>query len=267
METPSTDFAEAEIVILSTLKDNYTYLIHCTESEMTAVVDPGVGEPVLKALDERNWTLGGILNTHPHTDHIAGNEELLKVYPGIPVCGHSRSLQRKAIPGQSVGLENRQELTLGKLKILALHTPGHTLEDITYVCGEMAFTGDTLFGAGCGKLFDGTPAMMYRSLNEVIAKLPLETMLFFGHELTEANLRFASHIEPGNPHIRDRVKSVYLRNLEGLPTTPTTLALEKQTNPFLRVDEPELLSKGRGNGGKASPIQALAEIRAAKDRF
>ena len=239
------------------LRDNYAYLI---EAEGDAwVVDPGEADPVLAVLSSRpSQKLRGILATHHHADHVGGIEALVAAGGGpeaVWVAGHARDAGR--IPGQSrfidapAGRFAESGLTLAGRALLAMWIPGHTLGAIAWhIEGEGegeagdVFTGDTLFAAGCGRLFEGSPAQMHESLQALTA-LPAATRLWFGHEYTAANLRFAATVEPENPAVRER--------LAHLPatTTPTTVGEERATNPFVR----------------AATSGVLAERRAAKDHF
>ncbi|HMJ10461.1 MAG TPA: hydroxyacylglutathione hydrolase C-terminal domain-containing protein, partial [Polyangiaceae bacterium] len=149
-----------------------------------------------------------------------------------------------------------------------MHIPGHTLGAIAYIAEGSVFTGDTLFAAGCGRLFEGTPAMMHESLNVKLASLPDRTRVFFGHEYTESNLKFAAHVEPSNPAIAEKARRVAELRSSGQWTTPSTLAEEKSTNPFMRVTSPEILKSVASRlAGSTEPASVLGAVRAAKDSF
>ena len=189
------------------LKDNYAYLITADGTPGKAlVVDPSETEPVVRALEGSGLELVGILNTHHHFDHVGGNEGLVSRYGKLPVYGHASDQGR--IPAQSERIEHGGEFEIMGLKFRALHIPGHTLGAIAYIVDDAVFTGDTMFAAGCGRLFEGTPAMMYESLNLKLGKLPDATKVYFGHEYTASNLKFAEHVEPGNKAVRDKARRV-----------------------------------------------------------
>ena len=233
------------------LKDNYAYLIHADGSDATLVVDPSEAAPVVRALESAGLRLVGILNTHHHFDHVGGNEELLQRYGELPVFGYSTD--RGRIPGQTVFLEHGGEFESAMLQFRALHIPGHTLGAVAYVVGDAVFTGDTMFAAGCGRLFEGTPAQMYESLNVKLGALPDSTRVFFGHEYTAKNLEFAAHVEPGNAAVRDKAKRVAELRGRGEFTTPSTLGEERGTNPFMRCTSPEIVSGFASGLGRSQP--------------
>lgn len=255
------------IVPVPCLSDNYAYLVICEETGQAGVVDPSEAAPVLKALADEGVTLVAILNTHHHWDHVGGNKELLAHFPGLAVYGHRSDKGR--IDGQTQFLDTGDTFTLGKLTVRVLHNPGHTSGAVSYVVEDAVFTGDTMFAAGCGRLFEGTPEMMHASLCKVIGALPPETRVFFGHEYTEANLRFAAHVEPDNADVQARLAAVHEARQAGRFTTPSTLAEEWRTNPFMRHDSPGIQASVRkadpGNDG--SPVRVLAAVREMKNRF
>ena len=255
-----------QITPVPCLKDNYAYLIHADGSNAALVVDPSEAPPVVKALEGAGLRLVGILNTHHHFDHVGGNEELLKRYGELPVYGYETD--RGRIPGQTVFLEHGGKFTAAMLEFRALHIPGHTLGAVAYVVGDAVFTGDTMFAAGCGRLFEGTPAMMYESLNAKLGALPDSTRVFFGHEYTAKNLEFAAHVEPGNAAVREKAKQVAELRARGEFTTPSKLGEERSTNPFMRCESPEIVGRFAPElGGDRSPIAVLGAVRAAKDKF
>lgn len=246
------------------LRDNYAYLVHAEGSERCVVIDPSAAEPVLTALERLGLRLCAILNTHHHYDHVGGNEPLMERLGQLPVYAHRSDEQR--VPGFSHPLDDGDEFEVAGLSWRVLHIPGHTLGAIAYVGDGRAFTGDTLFAAGCGRLFEGTPAQMYESLNQRLGSLPDETLLYFGHEYTEANLRFAAHVEPSNLEVSDKQVLVAELRTTGMATTPTTLADERSTNPFLRCDQPEL-AQAVGLEPGADPVEVFRRLRKAKDEF
>jgi hydroxyacylglutathione hydrolase len=239
------------------LKDNYAYLIHDRDGREAWLVDPSEPGPPAAALAERKLVLRGILATHHHPDHVGGISELAAQFGQDLrfVAGHASD--RGRIPGQTTFADAPAdrfmvtELQVAGRPVVARHIPGHTRGAIAWGIAPAAdqpptdvFTGDTLFAAGCGRLFEGTPADMFRSLG-ALAALPEPTRLWFGHEYTASNLRFAATVEPDNQAVTDRRASLPAR------TTPTTVALERATNPFVR----------------ARTVEELAARRTAKDNF
>ena len=256
-----------DVVTIPCLKDNFAYLLICEASGEAAVVDPSEAAPVLRACETHGVTLTAILNTHHHWDHVGGNQELIGRFPEVAVYGFHTDMGR--IPGQTVALRETDNVVFGKVRGKITHNPGHTAGAITYYFGNKAFTGDTLFAAGCGRLFEGTADQMYQSLNHSIGSHAPETLLYFGHEYTQSNLSFAASVEPENRAITQRAKEVRALRREGLFTTPTTLELERKTNPFMRCDSPALvaIAQAEGKGQDPSGAEVLAVIRKRKDRF
>jgi hydroxyacylglutathione hydrolase len=256
-----------QITPIPCLQDNYAYLLVCERTGRTAVVDPSESEPILNALSSRRLELHAILNTHHHWDHTGGNEALLERFPGIPVYGHRSDAGR--IPGQTVQLEAGDVLELGETRATVLHIPGHTLGAVAYAFDGAVFTGDTLFGAGCGRLFEGTPEMMYRALNITLAGLPPDTLVYCGHEYTKKNIEFALTLEPHNLALHQRRELVDALRSNGAFTVPSTLAEERATNPFMRCDSPELLQtlETVHHLELRDPVDVLAAVRRLKDRF
>jgi hydroxyacylglutathione hydrolase len=236
------------------LRDNYAYLLRDTTSNDAWLVDPSEAGPPAEALARTGGVLRGILATHHHHDHVGGIAELVERFPGAWVAGHASD--RGRIPSQTMFVEAPSDrwidsgIGLAGRRVLALHIPGHTLGAIAWRLAphegepDDVFTGDTLFSAGCGRLFEGTPAQMHASLQHLTA-LPEATRLWFGHEYTAANLRFAAVVEPDNQEVARRAAALPAR------TTPTTVAIERATNPFVR----------------ARSVDELAACRKAKDEF
>jgi hydroxyacylglutathione hydrolase len=235
---------------IACLRDNYCYLIASTETNEAWLVDPSEVGPPADAIARSGLTLRGILATHHHWDHVNGIEGLLERFGGgapVWVAGHAHD--RGRIPGQTIFVEASESLAptqieLAGLRVEAAHIPGHTLGAIAWCLPADGahpadvFTGDTLFAAGCGRLFEGTPAQMHASL-QTICGLPGPTRLWFGHEYTAANLRFAASVEPENTAIVERQRNLPER------TTPTTVEQEKATNPFVRAPTVEELARRR----------------------
>ena len=257
---------------IACLSDNYAYLVVDERAKVCVVVDASEGAPVLAAIERAQLPLVAILSTHHHGDHVGGNEAVLARHPMAQVFGHRSDLAR--IPGLSRPVDDGERFTLGELEVTALHVPGHTSGAVTFVVRDpsaasepaWAFTGDTLFLAGCGRLFEGTPAQMYRSLNEVLARLPDETKIACGHEYSQSNLRFARHVEPHNERVIARAKEVDALRAKGTPTVPGTIAMERATNPFMRVSEAAVRAHVGLDEG-ADPVEVLARLRKEKDSF
>lgn len=244
------------IVPIPCLRDNYAYLVVCDATGRAAVVDPSEAAPVREAVRHQGVTLAAIWNTHHHSDHVGGNQGLLTDQPDLEVVAHQSDKHR--IPGITRAVEEGDRVQVGEVEAAILHNPGHTSGAVSYHIGAGAgdapagalFTGDTLFGAGCGRLFEGTPADMFASLTKLTA-LPPETRVYCGHEYTEANLRFAAEAEPDNQAVAPRRARVAALRGDGAPSVPFTIAEERATNPFVR----------------AGSVERLAELRAWKDRF
>lgn len=252
-----------ELVTIPCLKDNYAYLVHDDETGETAVVDVPEAAPILKALQDRGWQLSDIWITHHHGDHIDGIPEL-RAATGAMVIGAEADAHR--LPPLDLALPDEGSLTLGRHAIETFPVPGHTVGHIAFHIPDarLAFTGDSLMSAGCGRLFEGTPAQMWASLSR-LAKLHPETLICSGHEYTASNIRFALTLEPANPDLISRSKRVALAREKDRPTVPVTLSEELATNPFLRAHRAEL--KSAIGLPDAPDADAFAEIRARKDRF
>jgi len=248
-----------EIEIVPCLSDNYAYLVK--SGGQCAVVDQSEREPVRAALAKKGWTLTHILNTHHHLDHCGGNLEL-KAETGATIVGPGKD--RARIPGLEVGVDEGSGWEFDGRKVQVLEVPAHTRGAITFVIDGHAFTGDTLFLMGCGRLFEGDPKMMWTSLSKLMT-LPDQTKIYCGHEYTQSNGRFALTLEPGNQALKARMGEVNALRAAGKPTVPASMGLEKQTNPFLRPDQPEI-RKSLGME-RADTVAAFGEIRARKDRF
>jgi hydroxyacylglutathione hydrolase len=248
------------------LKDNYAYLLVASGGD-AAVVDASEAGPVLAAVRREGVSVRAIWSTHHHPDHVGGNAQLARELSIDEVVGHASDVNR--IPGQTKSVEAGDVVRVGDVAARCLHIPGHTLGAVAYFVEagseRVVFTGDTLFCAGCGRLFEGTPQQMVASLARLMA-LPGDTRVYCGHEYTENNLRFAAAIEPGNTAIgKARARAAALR-AEGQPTVGTTLEDERDTNPFLRVASPEI-RKALGIPADADDVVAFAAVRAAKDSF
>ena len=248
-----------KIELIACLKDNYAYLV--SGAGPCAVVDPSEAEPVEAALRARGLKLTHILNTHHHWDHTGGNAALKKTY-GAVVVGPAKDRER--IPGIDIGVEESQGWRFGEHEVRILEVPAHTRGAIAFVFANAVFTGDTLFAMGCGRLFEGTPATMQESLAKLMA-LPDDTEVYCGHEYTLNNARFALTLEPGNPELRARIKTVEALRAKGEPTVPSSIGLEKRTNPFLRTGSDEI--RAALKMATADDVAVFAEIRRRKDAF
>lgn len=253
-----------EIIPVPAFEDNYIWLI-CSGRDAVAV-DPGDAAPVLEYLARHSLRLAAILNTHHHRDHVAGNAGLLKRFGNMPVFGPRgesiAGVNRPVAEGDTVAI------AAPSLRFGVLDTPGHTAGHIAYYGADMLFCGDTLFGCGCGRLFEGTPAQMTASLQK-LAALPDDTRVYCAHEYTLANIRFALAVGPDNAALRQRETSARQARANGLPTLPSTLALEKRTNPFLRLDEPAVAEAASRFAGRRldDPASVFAALREWKNRF
>lgn len=245
------------------LNDNYVYLTRDAEADQCACIDPAVAAPVLATLDRLGWRLTHILNTHHHGDHTGGNMEIKRA-TGCTIVGNRDDAQR--IPGLDVAVSEGDTVALGTQTAEVIEVSGHTVGHIAYWFADSRalFCGDTLFALGCGRLFEGTPAQMWRSLGKLRA-LPGEARVYCAHEYTEANAAFALSVEPDNRALRDRAERVRLLRAEGRPTVPSTMAEERATNPFLRADNDDL-KRAAGLAGRDA-VSTFAEIRRRKDVF
>lgn len=226
-----------KIIPIPCLYDNYSYLVLKLDTQEAIVVDPGEAYPILVEVEKLGVNLTAVLCTHHHNDHIGGVSELVTQLPELDVYGFIGDQSR--IHMMNKLLSDGDHFTVGGITVTTLHTPGHTTGSVCYHIGDCLLTGDTLFGGGVGRLFEGTAAEMYSSIQKKILRLTVSTHLFFGHEYALINLRFAQTIEPQNNDITLRINEVE-RNLEkGL--VPSTIEIELATNPFFRCDQPEII--------------------------
>ena len=251
-----------DIIRIPAFKDNYIWLLR--KGASAVVVDPGDARPVLDVLEREGLTLASILVTHHHNDHQGGIAELLTRFPARVFGPAAESITGIAQPlhgGETISLES-----LGvEFKVIAV--PGHTLGHLAYYGSGSVFCGDTLFGAGCGRLFEGSPLQMHDSLAR-LALLPDQTAVYCAHEYTEANLRFSVAVEPGNRKLRRRADEVAVARAKGLATVPSTIGLEKATNPFLRCTEPEIIASAQTRVAQAhNDVEVFAALREWKNSF
>lgn len=255
-----------KIDALPAFSDNYIWLLQNSEQQRCAVVDPGDAAPVLAWLNTHpGWQLCDILITHHHHDHIGGIAQL-KAATGARVVGPAR----ETIPERDQALSDGDSIEVLGHRLQVIEVPGHTLGHIAYYQAEQQwlFCGDTLFAAGCGRLFEGSPEQMHESLQR-LATLSDQTRVYCTHEYTLSNLRFAQAVEPDNVQIAERLKQVAAWREAGQISLPSTLALERATNPFLRCDEPAVIETVNRREGAASRSSAevFARLRAWKDNF
>ncbi|QHF45300.1 hydroxyacylglutathione hydrolase [Pseudomonas sp. S35] len=253
-----------QISALPAFTDNYIWLLQDPHTQHCAVVDPGDAAPVLAWLTQNPaWTLSDILITHHHHDHVGGVEQL-KRETDAKVYGPAT----EQIPARDVALQDNDRISVLGLDFDVYTVPGHTLGHIAFYHQGVLFCGDTLFAAGCGRLFEGTPEQMHTSL-ERLAALPAETLVYCTHEYTQSNLKFAQAVEPDNADIAERVENVRQLRANGEMTLPSNLALEKLTNPFLRTSETSVKQKADERNGRdnRSGAEVFASLRAWKDKF
>lgn len=253
-----------QISALPAFTDNYIWLLQDHRTQRCAVVDPGDAAPVQAWLEAHpGWVLSDILITHHHHDHVGGVERL-KALSGATVYGPAS----ESIPGRDVALKDNDTVSVLGWDFDVYAVPGHTLGHIAYYHHGLLFCGDTLFAAGCGRLFEGTPEQMHHSLSR-LAALPEDTLVYCTHEYTLSNLKFAAAVEPSNQHIAARLEKVTQQRQNGVMTLPSTLALEKLTNPFLRTAETLVTQKvdERAGAQNRAPSEVFAALRAWKDKF
>jgi hydroxyacylglutathione hydrolase len=252
----------ADIRQFQILTDNYGVLLHDPATGATASIDAGEEAPILKALEETGWKLTHILVTHHHGDHVAGIEAL-KQKTGARVVGPAGEAPR--IPGMDEGVAEGERIKVGSLEAEVFETPGHTIGHIVFHFPKekLLFAGDTLFAMGCGRLLEGTAGQMWSSLQK-LAALPDDTTVYVGHEYTLSNGRFALSVDATNPDLQARMKEVEALRAANRFTLPTTIALEKRTNPFLRADDPAV-AQAVGMADKPA-LEVFAELRERKNR-
>lgn len=245
--------------------DNYLWLIH--DNQHAVVVDPGDATPVLAALEANNLKLDAILLTHHHADHVGGVQDLLQRFD-VPVYGPAK--EKIACITNKLHQGDRVELSAPHISFSVIDVPGHTAGHIAYFVAEQdwLFCGDTLFAGGCGRLFEGTPAQMTESLAKLCA-LPDSTLVYCAHEYTLSNLRFALAAEPGNIALQERFSLEEQKRARGEATVPSELGLEKNTNPFLRNQESQIIDQliAQGRLHSRDPVEAFAALREWKNTF
>lgn len=258
-------YNKMDVKILPALQDNYMYLIVDKATNEAAVVDPVDPKSVLEAVEQHGVNLTTVLTTHHHWDHAGGNEELVKLKPGLKVFGGDQR-----IPALTEKVAHDTRLNIGRLNVQCLFTPCHTTGHICYFVappeeGEVkaVFTGDTLFLGGCGRFFEGNAQQMHNALITVLSNLPDATKVFCGHEYTLQNLKYAAHVEPDNEDVKSKIAWAEEKRAQQLPTVPSSIGEEKSYNPFMRVNSPSV----QQFAGKNNPVETMKAIRDAKDHF
>lgn len=251
-----------KVIRIPAFKDNYIWLLRNGNSAVA--IDPGDAQPVLDVLEREGLSLACILITHHHDDHQGGVASLLAHYPAEvfgPAAESITGITQPLCGGETIHIEALAT------NFRVIPVPGHTRGHLAYYGAGSLFCGDTLFGAGCGRLFEGTAAQMADSLAR-LAALPDDTAVYCAHEYTEANLRFALAVEPANPHVQERARQVAAARSQDLPTVPSTLGLEKATNPFLRCQEADVLASASGREtGLRDAVEVFAVLRAWRNNF
>lgn len=252
-----------EIAVFMCRSDNYGVLVHDPETGRTASIDAPDGEKIAAEAEKRGWTVTDILTTHHHKDHVDGNLFLKERYDCRIVGPVDEAV---VIPGLDLAVGEGEPLDFAGRKVDVIATPGHTAGHICYYLPEdgLLFSADTLFALGCGRLFERPADIMWPSLKKLMA-LPDETEVYFGHEYTLANAKFALSVDPGNTVLEERAEAIAALREAGAFTIPTTIGLEKKTNPFLRVNDPAIRA-GLGME-EASDAEVFGEIRRLKDNF
>lgn len=249
-----------KIIPIPALKDNYIWMLLDDSEKYAVVVDPGEAKPVIETLEKKGCELSGILITHHHWDHTNGIADLLDYTPEVLVAGSIES----RVPGVNLRVNDGEEFAIANVQCKAIAVPGHTLDHTAYydAAAKWIFTGDTLFSAGCGRIFEGTPEMMYQSLQKITA-LPEDTKVYCGHEYTSQNLNFAAVVEPDNHAISMKQASL------PLCTLPSILGEEKRINPFLRcgVETVKYAAEQYAQRKLHRPVEVFAVLREWKNEL
>jgi hydroxyacylglutathione hydrolase len=246
------------------LKDNFGVLVHDPATGATAAVDAPEAAPILAALTAKRWELTDVLVTHHHFDHVQGLAGLKAVFPRARIVGPAKEAGR--IGGLELAVGEGDSIAIGALDTRAIEVPGHTSGHVAYWFASegVLFAGDTLFAMGCGRGFEEPLEVLYQSVMK-LAALPGETLVYCGHEYTLANARFALRVDTSNEKLRERAREVALRRERGEFTLPTTIAIERATNPFLRADDPSIQATLGRKG--ADPVEVFKELRERKNRM
>lgn len=252
-----------EIITIPCLSDNYAFLAHNAQSGQTAIIDVPEAAPILAALEKRGWRASHVLLTHHHADHVQGLDEVLARH-SAKVVGARADAHR--LPDLDIAMDEGDTIKIGDETGHVIDVSGHTVGHIAFhfPASKAAFTADSLMALGCGRVFEGTMAQMWQSLQK-LAALPDDTVIYSGHEYTAANGAFAMTIEPQNPDLISRINDIAQARAQNQPTVPSTLKLERATNPFLRANSPSV--QAALDMQNADPATVFAEIRTRKDRF
>ena len=252
-----------DIIIISCLSDNYSYLIRDKKTNLVGVVDPSDFDQVDKEISKTYKKLDFILNTHHHNDHVDGNINLKKKYNSKVICS---SYEGEKIPGADIKKGDDEKFILGETDFKVIHIPGHTLGHIAFYSEKagVIFTGDTLFSLGCGRIFEGTFEQMFNSL-EKIKNLSKNTMIYCGHEYTNNNAKFCKTIDKNNKKLQNKIKDIEYKTEKKLPTLPVMLSDELETNIFLRCDDIRIKNNLKMNN--SSKLEVFTKLRKLKDQF
>lgn len=252
------------VLTIRAFDDNYIWLIKDSQSQACVVVDPGEADPVLQVIESQGLTLEAILLTHSHWDHIGGVESIIKKHPQAKLYAY------KSFSEQLIQVDEGAKLDFfdGRLSFDVWHVPGHTLDHLAFVNEQALFCGDTLFSAGCGRVFEGTHKQMHEALCR-LANLPESTKVYCAHEYTQANLVFALKVDPENLDLVDYTQQVSKLRQQGLPTLPSNIGLEKRINPFLRTSDLILINCLQNTLSKSitKGEDCFKALRLYKDRF
>ena len=252
-----------EIEIIPALSDNYIYLLHNKVTKRTAVIDPGVSEPVIKKLKEKKWNLNQIINTHHHNDHTGGNQELMEIWKTALIAPFK---EQNKISNITHFVSHDDQINIADISSKVIETPGHTSGHVCYYLRDydLLFSGDTLFRMGCGRVFEGTMEQMKNSL-KLLKNLPDKTQVYCGHEYTLSNTKFCISLEPNNIEVYKEFEEVSRLRSNSSKTIPFLLGNEKKLNPFLKFDD-NSLKKSIGLEDK-NETEVFTYIRNSKDSF
>ncbi|MFM8860359.1 MAG: hydroxyacylglutathione hydrolase [Methylocystis sp.] len=253
-----------EVIQFRCLNDNFGLLVHDISTGATASIDAPDGQEIVTEIRRQGWSLSHLLITHHHADHVQGAMTLKKIFPEMIIIGSLKDAYR--LPPLDRGVGEGDRILIGDTAAQVIETPGHTLGHIAYHFNQDAavFVGDTLFSLGCGRVFEGTMEMMHLSLGK-LANLPEETHIYCGHEYTQANGKFALTVDPENNLLKERMRYVDALRHSGQFTLPTTIALERATNPFLRVEDPDI--KRTMGLTQAGAVEVFSHMRERKNNF
>lgn len=248
------------LINIPILQDNYVWLL--TDNQHTIIVDPGLASPVIDYLQKNNLSPTAVLLTHHHNDHTDGVKGLLERYPRLGIYGPEETL----VKGANKIVKEGDTLRFGNLNFDVVSTPGHTLNHVSYYCRPYLFSGDTLFSAGCGRIFEGTHEQMYYSLVK-LAELPDDTQVCCAHEYTLSNLSFANALLPDDPIIKQSLDKVRRLRQNNQSTLPSLLSNERKINLFLRCSESSLKQQLLGNCNAINDIDLFRFLRNKKDHY